>query len=184
MDRGLTLANILPMSADLGESMEGSSIDVTFTAQLETGETLVSINITSYEETPGVLVEENRLYGTYESVFGFGNDALKYRLDNEFKTAASWEDLPTDSNTQLYLWNAPQNLQKTFTYEVTLIYDYQEQSESGGSGSNSRSSSDTTEPTNPPAPIRKTLVKNYTKTIVGNWSRWANKLREYAYARP
>ncbi|AUV63286.1 hypothetical protein Sf25_gp5 [Shigella phage Sf25] len=69
------------MSADLGESMEGSSIDVTFTAQLETGETLVSINITSYEETPGVLVEENRLYGTYESVFGFGNDALKYRLD-------------------------------------------------------------------------------------------------------
>ncbi|BBC14768.1 hypothetical protein KMC23_gp260 [Escherichia phage T2] len=77
--------------------MEGSSIDVTFTAQLETGETLVSINITSYEETPGVLVEENRLYGTYESVFGFGNDALKYRLGDEFKTAASWEELPTDS---------------------------------------------------------------------------------------
>lgn len=82
------------------------------------------------------------------------------------------------------MWKAPQNLQKTFTYEVTLIYDYQEQSESGGSGSNSRSSSDTTEPTDPPAPVRKTLVKNYTKTIVGNWSRWANKLRKYAYARP
>lgn len=184
MDRGLTLANIIPTSTDLGESMEGSSIDVTFTAQLETGETLVSINITSYEETPGVLVEENRLYGTYESVFGFGSDALKYRLGDEFKTASSWEELPTDSNTQLYLWKAPQNLQKTFTYEVTLIYDYQEQSESGGSGSNSRSSSDTTEPTDPPAPVRKTLVKNYTKTIVGNWSRWANKLRSYVYERP
>ena len=66
--------------------MEGDSIDVTFTAQLETNETLVEINITEYEATPGVNVEGNHLYGVYESVFGFADDALKYRLDDEFKT--------------------------------------------------------------------------------------------------
>lgn len=175
------MANILPMSPDLGDDMEGASIDVFFTAQLETNETLVSINITNYEPTPGITVEDNHLFGTYESVFGFASDALKYRLNDEFKTAASWEELPTDESTQLYLWKAPQGLQKVFSYEVTVIYDFQEESESGGSGSNSRAGSDTTEP---PAPVRKTLTKVYTKTIVGNWSRWANKLREYVYARP
>ena len=177
MVRGLTLANILPMSMDLGDSMEGAPIDVTFTAQLETNETLVEINITEYEATPGVNVEGNHLYGVYESVFGFANDALKYRLNDEFKTAASWEDLPTDKSTQLYLWRAPASLRKVFSYTVTLTYDFQEES---SGGSNSRAGNETDPP---PAPVRKTMTKVYTKTIVGNWSRWADKLRSYVYTR-
>lgn len=172
------------MSTDLGDSMEGASIDVTFTAQLETNETLVEINITEYEATPGVNVEGNHLYGVYESVFGFADDALKYRLNDEFKTAASWEDLPADKSTQLYLWRAPASLQKVFSYTVTLTYDFQEESSGGDTGnsggSNSRAGNETDPP---PAPVRKTMTKVYTKTIVGNWSRWADKLRSYVYAR-
>ena len=184
MVRGLTLANILPMSTDLGDSMEGAPIDVTFTAQLETNETLVEINITEYEATPGVNVEGNHLYGVYESVFGFANDALKYRLNDEFKTAASWEDLPTDKSTQLYLWRAPASLRKVFSYTVTLTYDFQEESSGGDTGSSGGSNSRAGNETDPPpAPVRKTMTKVYTKTIVGNWSRWADKLRSYVYTR-
>lgn len=172
------------MSTDLGDSMEGAPIDVTFTAQLETNETLVEINITEYEATPGVNVEGNHLYGVYESVFGFANDALKYRLNDEFKTAASWEDLPTDKSTQLYLWRAPASLRKVFSYTVTLTYDFQEESSGGDTGSSGGSNSRVGNETDPPpAPVRKTMTKVYTKTIVGNWSRWADKLRSYVYTR-
>ena len=178
------MANILPMSTDLGDSMEGADIDIFFTAQLETNETLVEINITEYEATPGVNVEDNHLYGVYESVFGFANDALKYRLNDEFKTAASWEDLPTDKSTQLYLWRAPASLRKVFSYTVTLTYDFQEESSGGDTGSSGGSNSRAGNETDPPpAPVRKTMTKVYTKTIVGNWSRWADKLRSYVYTR-
>ncbi|WPK34630.1 hypothetical protein [Escherichia phage AV112] len=171
------MAQILPLNTDLGEDMEGASIDVLFTPQLETTETLVSINITDYEPTQGITVDGNRLYGTYESVFSFSSDALKYRLNDDFETASSWDDLPKDESTQLYLWRAPQNLRKVFSYTVEMIYNYQEESSSGGSRSDSG-----TEP--PPAPVQKTLTKVYTKTIVGNWSKWARQLRNYVYVRP
>ncbi|EFW1905383.1 hypothetical protein F1Z50_23030, partial [Shigella sonnei] len=75
------------------------------------------------------------------------------------------------------LWRAPQNLRKVFSYTVEMIYNYQEESSSGGTRSDSG-----TEP--PPAPVQKTLTKVYTKTIVGNWSKWAQQLRNYVYARP
>lgn len=157
--------------------MEGASIDVLFTPQLETSETLVSINIIDYEPTQGITVDGNHLYGTYESVFSFSSDALKYRLNDDFKTASSWDDLPKDESTQLYLWRAPKNLRKVFSYTVEMIYNYQEESSSGGTRSDSG-----TEP--PPAPVQKTLTKVYTKTIVGNWSKWAHQLRNYVYVRP
>lgn len=157
--------------------MEGASIDVLFTPQLETSETLVSINIIDYEPTQGITVDGNHLYGTYESVFSFSSDALKYRLNDDFKTASSWDDLPKDESTQLYLWRAPKNLRKVFSYTVEMIYNYQEESSSGGTRSDSG-----TEP--PPAPVQKTLTKVYTKTIVGNWSKWAQQLRNYVYMRP
>lgn len=175
------MAQILPMNTDLGEDMEGASIDVLFTAQLDQNETLVSINIIDYEPTPGITVDKNHLYGTYESVFNLGSDSLKYRDKDEFKTASSWEDLPPPEGVDLYLWKAPQGLTKTFSYTVELIYLYQEQSDGGASNrSGNRSGSDTTEP---PPPVEKRLTKIYTKTIVGNWSRWADKLREYVYVR-
>lgn len=57
---------------------------------------LVFINIISYEEIFGVLVEENCLYGIYEFVFGFGNDVLKYCLGDEFKIVVLWEEFFID----------------------------------------------------------------------------------------
>lgn len=175
------MAQILPMSTDLSDDMEGSSIDVYFTAQLEQDETLVSINIISYDPTPGINVDGNHLYGTYESVFSFGGDALKYRIGDEFKSAGAWEDLPTDKSTQLYLWKAPDNLRRVFNYEVELIYDVQPPApEPPPGGSKAANEGGTL----PPEPVRKTLTKSYFKTIVGNWSKWAQQLRAYVYERP
>lgn len=163
--------------------MEGDSIDVTFTAQLETNETLVEINIINYEPTEGIIVDGAHLYGTYESVFSFGSDALKYREGDEFKTAGSWDALPDPTTVDLYLWKAPQALQKVFSYKVELTYLFTEESNSGGTGnggSNSRAGAETDPP---PQPVEKKLTKVYTKTVVGNWSKWANQLRAYVYAR-
>lgn len=168
------MAQILPINSDLGDVQEGASIDITFKAQLTANETLKSINIIKYEETDGIIVEGPRLYGSYNSVFTFGSDALKYRQGDEFKTASSWEDLPSTKDTDLYLWKAPQSLTRTFTYEVEMIYTFQEQS-------NEKSAGDTPEP--PPPPIEKTLTKTYTQLVFGNWSRWSDKLRQYVYER-
>lgn len=165
------MTDILPINTNLGTLMEGSSINVTFTPQLLEGETLDSINIISYEPTPGIIVFENTLSGTYDSVFGFPNGSLLYRENDDFKSANSWEDLP-ESNADLYLWRAPQNLQKVFSYVVEMNYTYQPPDETGGGEGGS---------TTTPEPIKRVITKTYTNTIVGNWSRWAAKLRAYVY---
>ena len=170
------MAEILPMSTDLSEDMEGSSIDVTFTAQFQEGETLESINIIDYEPTPGINVEGNRLFGTYRDVFALGGDALKYRtIQGQLLSADSWDSLPSDKDTQLYYFKAPKALKKTFNYVVELIYWYQAPSTGGGTPE---------DPTVTPPPEKRTLRKTYFKIIVGNWSRWANQLRSYVYERP
>lgn len=169
------MAEILPMSTDLSEDMEGSSIDVTFTAQLETSETLESINIISYEATPGINVEGAHLYGIYRDVFALGGDALKYRtIQGNLETANSWEELPNELDVQLYYFKAPQSLTKTFNYVVELIYWYQPPDETGGTEGS----------TVTPPKEKRTKQKTYFKTIVGNWSKWAEQLRTYVYARP
>lgn len=166
------MAIILPMSTDLSEELEESSIDVTFTAQLQNDETLVAINIISYEATPGINVLGNRLYGTYQSVFNIGNDALRYRQGNDLKVAASWEQLPPPKTADLYLWRAPSSLEKTFRYTVELVYMWQGPA--------------TVDPTTgaevSPAPVERKLQKVYFQRVVGNWSKWANQLRAYVYA--
>ena len=170
------MAEIIPMSTDLGEDMEGSSIDVTFTAQFLEGETLESINIISYEATPGINISGNHLYGTYRDVFALGNGALRYRtIQGQLLTANSWEELPAANNAQLYYFKAPQALTKTFNYVVELIYWYQAPSTGGETPE---------DPTVTPPAVQKTLQKTYTKTIVGNWSKWAQQLRSYVWVRP
>lgn len=166
------MAEILPMSTDLSDQMEGSSIDVTFTAQLLQDETLVSINIIKYEATAGIKVEGNHLYGTYESVFGFGSDALKYRQGDNLKTAASWEQLPPPKDADLYLWKAPQSLQKVFSYTVELVYNLQ-----GPAVPDPITGAPVL-----PEPVEMKKQKVYTQVVVGNWSKWAQQLRNYVYA--
>jgi hypothetical protein len=168
------MAQILPLDTDLGDIQEGGSVDVTFTAQLDATDTLKSINIIDYQATPGIIVNGARFYGSYQSVFSFGNDALKYRQGDELKTAASWDDLPPAGTADLYLWKAPSNLERTFTYTVECIYDYQDPESSGGSG---EPGGGTTIP-----PVEKRITKTYTQLVYGNWSKWADELRNYVYA--
>lgn len=165
------MAEILPMSTNLSDEMEGSSIDVTFTAQLQSDETLVAINIINYEATPGINVVGNHLYGIYQSVFSFGSNALQYRQGNELKTAASWEQLPPATTADLYLWKAPGNLQKTFNYTVELVYMWQ----------GPASVDPTTGASVLPDPVEKRMQKVYSQLVVGNWSKWATQLRNYVY---
>lgn len=156
--------------------MEGTSIDVTFTAQFLEGETLESINIIDYEATPGVLVEGARIHGSYNNVFALGNNALQYRtIDGRILSANEWDDLPSASDTQLFNFKAPRGLTKTFKYTVELIYWYQAPTEPGGAEGGTGVT---------PPPVQRKTSKVYTKVIVGNWDRWANKLRSYVYARP
>ncbi|BBC78219.1 Hypothetical protein KNT65_gp274 [Escherichia phage EcS1] len=145
-----------------------------FTPVFDTGESLVSINITDYQPTPGINVDGAHLYGTYSSVFSFSGDALSYRIGDELKSASAWEDLPPKEDADLYLWRAPSKLERTFTYTVELIYMYQAPDVPGATGSDGSAGTPTT-----PPPVQKTLTQVYSKRIVGNWSKWAIQLRNY-----
>ncbi|QQG32165.1 hypothetical protein CkP1_0167 [Citrobacter phage CkP1] len=165
------MAQIIPIDTDLGDIQEGGSVDRTFTVQLDTTDTLKSINIIDYQSTPGIIVEGARYFGNYESVFSYSNDALKYRENDEFKVAETWEDLPSQS-ADLYLWRAPSKLERTFTYTVECIYDYQDPESSGGSGESGGT-----------PPVERRITKTYSQLVYGNWSRWSQRLRDYVYSR-
>ncbi|AHY25135.1 hypothetical protein AVV36_gp275 [Pectobacterium bacteriophage PM2] len=163
------MATIIPLNTALEDKIEGSSIDITFTYILEENEVFKSINIIQYEPTPGIIISGARLHGSYNSVFSFSGDALLYRQNNELKSASAWELLPPPKEADLYLWRAPTNLQKVFNYTVELVYTIKDTSEPGSGTS-----------TTPE--VEEKIQKIYSQTVVGNWSLWANQLREYVYA--
>lgn len=178
---------ILPSNTDLGDLMEQQAVDIWFTAVPENTETVTEtvkmITIVPSVFVDGISIEGAHLYGSYNNVFTLEPGSLKYRLGNEFKDASSWDELPADESTQLYLWNAPQSLTKTITYTVTVLYTETTQSDSGNSGGSGSNSREATE-TDPPVVVEKELSRVYSQTVVGNWSIWNQKLREYVYARP
>lgn len=160
---------ITPINTTLEEVLEGDYVEQYFIASPEANETLISLNIIDYQPVSGILVAQTYYKGNYNSVFTFGNDALKYRQGDSLKTASSWETLPNPKDADLYLWRAPSVLQKTFKYTVKVIYDLTEE---GAGGT----------PENPqPIVTRKELIKVYSQTVKGNWSIWADKLRAYVY---
>lgn len=166
------MADIFPINTTLNTLSEGAYVSQQFTPILDSNEELVSINIINHQPTPGIEVVGSLYQGNYESVFEYGSDALSYRLGDEFKIASTWEDLPTSVNTQLYLWRAPQVLDRTFTYTVLMKYTVTTTSGSGGSG---KATDDVV--------TEKQITKVYSQRIVWNWSNWANKLRNYVYGR-
>lgn len=167
------MVDILPVNTELPDIQEGGSVNQTFIAQLEATDTLESINIIDFQPTPGITVSGANYKGVYESVFSFGGDALKYREGDEFKVAQSWESLPPSGAADLYLWKAPSKLERTFTYTVKVIYWRQGEDTTGPSG----------EPVTPP-PVQMEMTKTYSQLVYGNWSKWAEQLRSYVYARP
>lgn len=165
------MADILPINTTLREVIEGEYVEQYFTAQLSTNETLKSINIIDYQPVSGISVSETHYKGNYNSVFTFGNDALKYREGDDLKSASAWEDLPSPKTADLYLWRAPRSLEKTFTYTVEIIYTVTEESSGGSSGGSSA-----------PIVTEHKKQKVYSQTVKGNWSRWGDQLRAYVYA--
>lgn len=167
------MAQITPIDTTLEEKVEGESEDITFGYILLADETFKSINIIDYQPTPGMNVSGARLYGTYQSVFSFSGDALKYRQGDEIKSASAWEQLPPPSEADLFLWKAPASLERTFTYTVELIYMWQPPevppATEGGSAV-------------VPEPVEKKIQQVYSQRVVGNWSKWATQLRNYVYA--
>lgn len=179
---------LTPSNTDLGDLMEQEAVDVKFIAVPDNTEQVAEqvkmITVTPSESISGINIVENHLYGTYNNVFTFGENALRYRLGNEFKNAGSWGELPTDKSAELYLWKAPQNLRKTITYTVTVLYTETTKSAQGSSGGSSGGSGNSGGDTEPPVVVEKELVRVYTQEVVGNYSIWAQKLRDYVYARP
>ncbi|QPI13962.1 hypothetical protein MYO4S_00206 [Serratia phage 4S] len=146
--------------------MESEHVDQTFTYSLtEEGAKFKSINIVDSTSNPGITITGARYSGQYSNVFSFGGDALRYRKGDEYMSAGSFESLPPPREADLFLWRAPTNLRKTFSYTVELKYTLT-----------------TSDNENPPVTTEKVLRKTYTQDVVGNWSIWSNKLRDYVNA--
>lgn len=161
------MAEILPSNAKLDDVMELEGVNVTFSYSLtEEGAKFKSLNIIEHTSNPGITVQGANFKGSYKGVFSFGNDSLRYREGDDLKSAATWEDLPDPKKADLFLWRAPTNLRKTFTYTVELKYTVTTSGEPGGT----------------PSTSEKTLKKVYSQDVVGNWSIWGNQLREYVNA--
>lgn len=169
------MADILPVSTTLDRKQEGSEVSVTFEAQLDQGETLVSIEITEYRPNSGVVVSDAGFSGQYRDSFSLDSDALLVRMrspqgnEPEFRTYGSWDDLPEPTEADIIQWKAPSSLVTEYWYEVKLVYDFEQTPPSGGGGKA------TTEPTTE----RKELIKRYTQEVYGDYTIWANRLRQY-----
>lgn len=162
------MSAILPMNTKLPGVKEGSPVDVTFSYQLtEANAYLVSIKIISSTPNETITVQGPRFFGSYTNMFDLGTDALKYRLKTgEIKSASKWEDLPDPKTADLFYWRAPTVLQKNHTYVVELIYEVPPPPP-------------VPPETTPGKPTRYTLTKTYTQLAFGDWSVWANLLRDY-----
>ena len=163
------MSEILPSNSKLDDVMEKENVDQVFTYTLtEEGSKFKSINITKHDTNPTIIVKGASYSGHYSGVFTFGGQALRYRQGDDLLTAGSWESLPPPKEADLYLWQAPTNLRRTFTYTVELVYTVTTPGEPG-SGT-------------PPTSVDKKVTKVYSQDVVGNWSLWATKLREYVNA--
>lgn len=155
------MADISPINTRLNDVMEGENISLIFTPVLGPDETLTSINIIDSPVVDGIIVEDNKVNGSYNNIFDLGNDSLMYRDGDEFKSASSWDDLPDKNTVDLYLWKAPSVLEKTYSYDVKMDYVLKDST------------------AEPPTSTLKTMTKTYRQTVKGNWDIWARKLRNY-----
>ena len=164
------MSDILPSNTKLDDVMELENVDQTFSYTLtEEGAKFVSINIIEYTENKGIIVKGANFKGAYRGVFSFGNDSLMFRrgANLERESAPDWESLPPPKEADLFLWRAPTNLRKTFSYTVQLKYTV---------------TSTPSEPGQSSVTSEKVINKTYNQDVVGNWSIWSTMLRDYVNA--
>lgn len=163
------MAQILPAGNQLPAIQEQIETSVTFTALLETGETLKSINIIDYRSNVGIVVSGATYSGNYRDSFSIGSGSLKVRNRKSglIESYDSWESLPPPQDADLFEWNAPSVLSTDYFYTVKMVYEY----------------APAVVPGEPPIkPVEKELIKTYTQTVHGNWNVWAIRLRNYVQA--
>jgi len=166
------MSDILPAQAELPRIPENDPVDISFSYVLtEPNSSVVSLEIISHTPNDTITVEANRFHGRYTNMFPLGDDALKYvTKDNVKHTASRWEDLPDPKTADLYEWRAPSVLQRTFSYTVKLVYKVIPEVVPPTGGK-------VVPPT--PEPVIHEITKTYTQLVYGNWSIWANMLRDY-----
>ncbi|MGL4521476.1 MAG: hypothetical protein ACRCWQ_02825 [Bacilli bacterium] len=165
------MADIQPVGSQLPTIKEYNSVNVTFSAILDATESLVSLNIIDSRPNKGITVNQSTFTGQYRDSFRIGSGSIVVRLrrNGEIKGFDSWDSLPPAPEADIIEWNAPQVLSTDYWYDVELKYLYT--------------------PVTPDPPVgptppseEKTLVKRYTQTVVGDWSVWAQQLRDYVKA--
>ncbi|ASD52064.1 hypothetical protein KNT64_gp112 [Pseudomonas phage PspYZU05] len=148
--------NILPIESELADVQEYADVSQVFSVELQATERLISMEII-HEDIQGLTFTDTGYSGKYEAVFSVGPNSLMYRDQDKLKSADSWEQLPPGK--ELYLWNAPKSLLRTYTYTVKVKY---------------ATTDGVTE-------TEAEMSKQYTQIVFGNWSVWANKLRDYIW---
>lgn len=173
------MVEILPLNENLGEIVERNHFEVTFSVRYDqtdpsTKYETKSLTITKYDANTGVVVDEATISGEYRDSFSLGSDSLKYvNKDRTFGTAGGFDQLPDPTTADLYSFTAPDSLREVYSYQVTLVYTETVSSSSGGSEKESGTE------TTPPTVTEKTIIKNYTHTVLGSWDAWAEQLRDY-----
>lgn len=139
---------ILPENTELPDVQEYTQVNQVFSVELTTGQELKSIELIPSEHNSGLTYTNTSYSGEYQNVFTGG--VLKY-WENQQEISTDWANLPPKKD--LFLWQAPKVLTKTYYYTVrAVIVELLEE---------------------------KILEKTYSQIVFGDWSIWANQLREY-----
>lgn len=158
------MAEILPIQTTLSDQKEFQDFEVVFSAQLDSTETLVSLDIIEWTPNEGVQVSGSKIEGQYKSSAKYSID-VRMRKDGTNLEFNSFDSLPDPSECDIFNFKAPSSITNDYTYKVKLVYD------------------ESTEPpvgsVEPPVVTRKELFKTYTQKAFGDYSIWANKLRDF-----
>lgn len=157
------MADILPIDTNLEYAVEYTPVSQMFSPMLGESETLVSINITIWDNNDGIRVLGNSYAGEYANTFDISNQRLLYRLGDTFSNFESWEDISHPQTTDVYLWRAPTE-SRFYNYTVEMVYQVTSE---GGEGSEGSSTT-----------VTETLTKTYRQEVKPNWDSYSKKLRD------
>ncbi|QAY01309.1 hypothetical protein ZPAH1_orf00294 [Aeromonas phage ZPAH1] len=140
-----------------------TQVDSTFSYTLTPSEQFVSFVVTPSEDLSpdGILLDGNRLHGHVNDYFDGKVDlVLRYRdrTTLQITQTNAFANLPEPSTCDLVAFDPPSELKRVVTYTQTLVYD------------------DITVPT---LPVRNTIQKVETMTIIGSFDGWVAKFRAY-----